>query len=801
MTTQQSQSLPLVSLNHSNGDVSLHNPSLLPNACGFLWNKKMMIQMNCRGYAVAQFMQPEPAKYAHAPLLEAKTFIQPEHPYFSHHPGRFFYLKDECTGEIFSLPFEPVKAEFESFEFTLTKQSIYWTVSYLGLTITLRLSLPSDDCAELWQIEITNNEVIERQLSLYSYFPVGYMSWMNQSAAFEPALNGILCKSIAPYQKVEQYFANQGHKDCTVLLTNAEVTSFETRQSVFEGEGIPHVGLHRPLGVTQTSLDNGRCFYQTPAAVLHSKLCLQAKTKQQFHYVFAPVLDSNEAQILKQKYLDNPESFSHSEKQYQGYLSKADNGFSLQSDKPNLDHFINHWLPRQVFYHGDVNRLSTDPQTRNYLQDALGMLYISPEHTKDAIVTALSQQKASGAMPDGILLHEKAELKYINQVPHTDHCVWVIITVDAYLKETNDYGFLDAPLPFADSQQSKSVFEHVHLALIWLVSQRDERGLSYINQGDWCDPMNMVGYKGKGVSSWLTLASAYALSLWADVAEQIGQKQLSDDYKQFQTDLNHAVNTHCWDKNWYGRGITDDNVLFGVASDNEGKIYLNPQSWAMLSKATDKQKWQLMDKSIQDQLFTPYGVMMLAPSYTKMREDVGRVTQKFPGTAENGSVYNHAAVFYIYALYQQGECEQAFKLLMQMLVSIDDADAIARGQLPVFIPNYYRGAYHQYPEVAGKSSQLFNTGTVAWVYRCIIEELCGLKGCKDGLMIAPKLPKSWQKLTVTRRFRGAQFTVQYKTEENVSKMEVYVNGDKLTSNCISQFNQGQTYQVLVKLSK
>ena len=32
----------------------------------------------------------------------------------------------------------------------------------------------------------------------------------------------------------------------------------------------------------------------------------------------------------------------------------------------------NNWLGRQVFYHGCTNRLSTDPQTRNYLQDAMG---------------------------------------------------------------------------------------------------------------------------------------------------------------------------------------------------------------------------------------------------------------------------------------------------------------------------------------------------------------------------------------------------------------------------------------------
>ncbi len=87
----------------------LTSPTHLPKASAFLWNKAMMIHMNCRGYAVAQFMQPEPAKYAHAPNLEAKTFMQPEQPYYAHHPGRFFYVKDEENQQVFSAPYEPVR--------------------------------------------------------------------------------------------------------------------------------------------------------------------------------------------------------------------------------------------------------------------------------------------------------------------------------------------------------------------------------------------------------------------------------------------------------------------------------------------------------------------------------------------------------------------------------------------------------------------------------------------------------------------------------------------------------------------
>ena len=62
---------------------------------------------------------------------------------------------------------------------------------------------------------------------------------------------------------------------------------------------------------------------------------------------------------------------------------------------------------------------------------------------------------------------------------------------------------------------------------------------------------------------------------------------------------------------------------------------------------------------------------MFAPAYTAMREDVGRVTQKFPGAAENGSVYNHAAAFYVYALYGAGRSDHAYRLLRRMIPGPD----------------------------------------------------------------------------------------------------------------------------------
>jgi cellobionic acid phosphorylase len=449
-----------------------------------------------------------------------------------------------------------------------------------------------------------------------------------------------------------------------------------------------------------------------------------------------------------------------------------------------------------VFYHGDVNRLSTDPQTRNYLQDNMGMSFIKPEVMRAAFLHALSQQEASGAMPDGILLSEGAELKYINRIPHADHCVWLPVCLKAYLDETNDYDILRQVVAGANGEPPYTVFERVGRAMEWLLAARDFRGLSFIAQGDWCDPMNMVGYKGRGVSGWLSVATAYALNLWADVCIQQEQAELERHFRAGAQTINDAVNKYLWDGDWFARGITDDNVVFGVSKDIEGRIYLNPQAWAILGGAANEAQRAKMLAQVERQLETPYGVSMFAPAYTSMRDDVGRVTQKHPGSAENGAVYNHAAAFYVFSLYSIAEKDRAFKALRQMIPGPSEQDYLQRGQLPVFIPNYYRGAYRQFPRTAGRSSQLFNTGTVSWMYRCVIEGLCGLKGDGRGLVINPQLPSEWDQIKVVREFRGATLFVTIQRAD-VPEVRVKQAGQFLPEARVTDIVAGNAYHLEV----
>lgn len=768
----------------------LRSPTAMPNAAGFLWNRKMMIQATCRGYAVAQFMQPEPAKYAHAPNMQAKSFMQPEQAYYAHHPGRFVYVKDEEAGQLFSVPYEPVRARADRFVFSVGKTDLLWSVEQLGLRVDLRLALPREDVVELWSLTVTDLTGRPRRVSVTPYFPIGYMSWMNQSGEYRADLGGIVASSVTPYQKVEDYFKNKHLKDKTYFLCEQAPSSWEANQAAFEGEG----GLHDPSALQRESLANGDARYETPAAVVQYRLALAPGETVERRFLFGPALDDDEIRTMRERYL-SAEGFARTAADYRAYVAEGEGCLRIATPDKDFDNLVNHWLPRQIFYHGDVNRLTTDPQTRNYLQDNMGMCYVKPQVARGALLTALAQQEPSGAMPDGILLVEGAELKYINQVPHTDHCVWLPVALRAYLDETADWSLLD-DVVVDHSGHGDTVAVRVERAMDWLLQERDARGLSFIAQGDWCDPMNMVGYKGRGVSGWLTVAAAHALGLWAGICEERGDVAGARHFGDGAAAMNRAANEHLWDGRWFARGITDDDVKFGVKEDREGRIYLNPQAWAILSGAADASQRAAMFEEIEAQLYSPYGVTMFAPPYSQMRDDVGRVTQKHPGSAENGAVYNHAAIFYIFSLYTIGEGERAYHLLRQMIPGPDMADYLQRGQLPVFIPNYYRGAHREYPRTAGRSSQLFNTGTVSWAYRSLIEGLCGLKGDAQGLAIAPQLPHGWDGMRVERRFRGALVKLSIR-RAGVAAVQVWQDGRQLAQARIDAVRAGETYELEV----
>jgi cellobionic acid phosphorylase len=786
--------MPLIRIVDAGERVELSSPTAMPRAGGFLWNRRMLLQVNCRGFVMAQHMQPDAARYSYGPVPEAQTFMQPEQPLYAHHPGRFVYLRDEDSGELWSLPYEPVRSVPEEFLFSVGRADIRWHVLRAGIEATLRVAVPADDVAELWSLGVANAGSKARRLGVYPCFSVGYMSWMNQSARYRAELGGIVARCVTPYQKLEDYAKIRTHKDCSFLMHDTEPLAFETSREAFEGEG----GLAEPDALRAGLLGNGDALYETPVAALQYRVTLAPGESRRFRFLFGPARDDGEIAALRDRYLAEG-AFASAAKGYDRFLARGKGCLGVETPDAGFDAFVNHWLPRQVHYHGAAHRLTADPQTRNYLQDGMGMVYVDPAAARETLRRTLAQQREDGSLPEGVILAEGVELKYINRVPHTDHCIWLPVCLQAYLDETGDDAFLADVIPAANGAEALSVAGRVDAALRWLIGNRDARHLSLIAQGDWCDPMNMVGPAGRGVSGWLSIATVHALRLWAGVCRRQGRGRVAEEMEAAATETGDAIQRHLWDGEWFARGITDDGIAFGVGEDAEGRIFLNPQSWAMLANVATEEQIRRINAAVERELSTPFGPMVLAPAYTAMREDVGRLTQKHPGCAENGSVYNHAATFYLAALYRVGEADRAWDALRRLLPAGSEEDCLRRGQLPVFVPNYYRGAVKQFPRTAGRSSQLFHTGAASWLYRVIIEDLFGLRGRPEGLAVTPQLPSHWDEAFVRRRFRGAEFAVSYRRTTDTGALRIFVDGAESATGVVAPAADAGIHEIEVLL--
>ena len=774
--TQNSNSI--ASFNKSGDRYILRDPTLAPLADAFLWNNRLLFRVTCRGFAWTTFMQPEAATYTHHPTISAKTFILPDPVLYAHHPGRFFYIRDDDSMEIFSAPYEPVRRKLDRFEFSPGLSDIQWDCMKGGISVKLQVTIPRDDLVECWKVALVNESDRTRNISLYPYFPIGFGSWMQTGGFYDVACGGVLCRSLTPYQKTEDYYKNRNLKDYTYLICDHSPQSWDACVELFEGEG----GLTDPDALKVPFLDSNRSHNENTAAILQFCGKLDPGEKKEYAFLFGPARDKEEILDIRRKYFEiktMPEILC----QVADYHSSYSRCIQIETPDQELNHFVNNWLPRQLNYHGKSSRLTADPQTRNYIQDAMGMAFIDQEQCRAMYRHALSQQMENGEMPDGIRLVSDVSLSYINQVPHRDHGVWAPLSLPVYLSESGDIDFLNETVPFSDtSEVSASVYEHICRSLEWLLQDRTERGLSPFGQGDWNDPLNMAGYKGKGETAWLTEALGYALGCWLPWCEQTGDVKRIKSFSAAIESINQAINDHFWDGNWYARGSTDDGYNFGTSRDDEGKIFLNPQSWGILCGAADDDKVNLCMAAVEENLITPWGPMVLAPAFTQMREDIGRLTQKYPGITENGSIYCHAAIFYIFALFSAKKSDHAFRLLRSLL-SGGDAHQIARTQqLPIYLPNCYRGG--PFERIKGRSSRNPNTGTISWYYRCVIEQLFGLRGEGNGLRIDPQLPDCWDKAIATRQFRGNTFDISYLKKPEVNEIQVFVDGVKQRENWI-----------------
>ena len=83
-------------------------------------------------------------------------------------PGRYIYLRDEDSGEKWSLGYQPMQKKPDSFECSHGMGYTTITSSYKKISGSITYFVPEEDSCEIWSVTLNNDGKKERKLSVYA---------------------------------------------------------------------------------------------------------------------------------------------------------------------------------------------------------------------------------------------------------------------------------------------------------------------------------------------------------------------------------------------------------------------------------------------------------------------------------------------------------------------------------------------------------------------------------------------------------------------------------------------------------
>lgn len=743
---------------------NLSSPTLLPNAAGYLWNQQRRLRAFCRGFVQHEGFDASGAN--NASLLE-----------------RFVYLRDDDNGELYSAPYEPVRRAPTLFNFSVGQSDVTWDACFDGIDVRLQLLLPEEDSVELWSITLSNRSQTQRRLSLYPYFAVGDSSPLHQSAEYRPDLEGIVVRTLPPPAVTPGAWLPTPTWRKAYVLHERTPVAWQVQAEAFAGEG----GHHNPDALQETELSCDDARQEAIAAILQYRLELASGQSETYRLMVGAASNKREIIELRRRYL-SAAAFSRILASEGGEEPRG----SIHIDTPDEDcnHFINRWLVRQIACETEASWHKEEIATREFLQEQMGAIYTRPERARQALWHTLTQQKDSGALPATLRRTPAEYLPAIGQFSHTDDCLWLTVFLRAYLDETNDYAILHQPLTDS-THRTQSVFERINRAMHWALHSRGPQGLCDLADSS----ITPLGGRSMVASASQSLMAVYVFQCWADICEQQLLDSLARQFRQGAQEIKAAANRHLWDGSWYLRGLTHNSLSLGGQRETEGRIYLEPQSWALLANTGNELQRNKLIAAVEQHLQTPHGVMNLAPPYHRPCEMAGAHSLRHPGTEDNGSLHSLNAACYAYSLYQTGETERAYQIL-RSLVPGAEGETTSAQQWPIELPAWRFGAWENFPLRTGRTSTTSSSGAAAWLYRSIIEGLFGLQGTREGLQLKPQLPADWQGAKIVRQFRGATVYLTLERENHVTGTHITVDGEPLEDDGIIRHLQaGKRYQV------
>jgi len=403
---------------------------------------------------------------------------------------------------------------------------------------------------------------------------------------------------------------------------------------------------------------------------------------------------------------------------------------------------------------------------RDSSQDVLGAMSLLPGECRDLVARILSVQKRDGsAMHQFLPLTMEAsegDSRERADRPHwygDDH-LWPVFSVAAYLRETGDAGWLATELPFYDKGpdhrplETASVYEHLKRALAFTRTHLGAHGLPLLGFADWNDTVNLPA----GAES-LFIANQYGRALvdMKDLARAVGDEAALAGLEEAWDQMRQAFEAHGWDGEWYRRYYDADGRPIGTRTAAQGRIWINSNTWAVLSGFAAPDRALQALESVHRHLNTRFGLKLSAPGYNGFDPAIGGVTTYPPGAKENGGIFLHTNPWAIIAETLVGHGDRAFEYYTQINPAAKNELIETYEVEPYCYPQNILGDEH--PQF-GLGRNTWLSGTSSWTYVAATQHILGIRPEVDGLRVDPCLPGAWEGFSAVRRFRGGVYRIE-----------------------------------------
>lgn len=728
-------------------------------------------------------------------------------------PGHYVYIRDDETGDYWSVSWQPVGKSLDSASYRCIHGLSYskYSCEYSNINAEQTLFIPMEDHVELWDVRLKNQDTKARNLSVFSYLEFSYHHidmdnrnfQMSNYAAGSSYEDGIIEHDLFYEEFGYQYFTSNFTPESFDCLRDKFIGLYHTESNPYSVE----------RGYCGGTFEKGN----NHCGSLHKKLTLQPG--EEVRIIFMLGEGNREAgKIMREKYsnLHNVDvAFQELAQFWDRKLNK------LQIDTPNagMNTLINIW----TLYQAEINIMfsrfasfievggRTGLGYRDTSQDSMTVPHSNPAKCRQRILELLRALVSKGyglhlfqpewfepdnsvkpfKSPTVIPTPNKNDLIHGIDQACSDDALWLVSSIVEYVKETGEFSFLEEVITYADGG-SGTVYEHMTRILDFSNEQVGNSGICKGLRADWNDCLNLGG----GESAMVSFLHYWALDNFIEVAEYLGKSTDVERYKEMQNRVKEACDRELWDQEWYIRGITQKGKKIGTLSDKEGKIHLESNAWAVLSGVATKEKGMKAMDSVDEFLFTPYGIMLNGPSYTVPDDDIGFITRVYPGLKENGAIFSHPNPWAWAAECRLGRGDRAMKFY-DALSPYNQNDLIEiREAEPYSYCQFIMGKEHT---GFGRARHPFMTGTGGWAYFSATRYILGIRPQFDELCIDPCIPSDWKEFNIRREWRGAVYQIKILNPKGVMKGIKSITMDGHEVSAVKVQPEGTRHEILVTM--